>query len=242
LGTTVGKKADDLLTKYLEAERKLEEEERIRAELEESLNPRLMYFLKFSDGTTNIDDLKSLKEKSVRLRYVPDAEAARAAVNLAGLFRLAGCNIEPILPLAELTPETLGQDGITVELYVPPKRELSGTSPDLSIALANHKAHVQSVATTDAVIKWLRENSWEAQPGYAEPGEMPPDSILVRVGLKPYQFFEDAQYKKVIDEDNKRRHIDPNRYKNKSVVWKSLNFGIFTKFAGPTSQIRPDEK
>jgi hypothetical protein len=209
----------------------LNNEHKIRMELENSLNPRLMYFLEFSDGTTNIDDLQSIKGKSVRFRFVPDAEAARAAINLAGLFSAAGWKIETILPIADVTAETLGQDGITVETYRPPKREL--TSADWSIALADHSAVGQSRATTDAVSKWLRENGWESQAGDAEAGEITPDSILVRVGLKPYPFFEDSRYKKVMDEDNKRRNIDPNRYKDKTVVHRTLTVGKRTIFSGP---------
>jgi hypothetical protein len=234
--------AGKVRTLALNTEQSLETEHQTRVLLEESLNPRLMYFLKFSDGTTNIDDLKLLKGKSVRFRYVPDPEAARAAANLAGLFRSAGWNIEPILPLPQVAAETLAQDGITVESYIPAKGELSVANQDPSLAMSRAEAHFQSVDRTDAVVKWIRENGWEAKSGNAEQGEIPPDSILVRVGLKPYPFFEDAQYKKGIDDDNRRRHIDPNRYKNKTVVWKSLTIGSFIIFAGPSDQTKGQEK
>ena len=94
----------------------------------------------------------------------------------------------------------------------------------------------RSRATTDAVFKWVRENGWESQTGDAEAGEITPDSILIRVGLKPYPFFHDASYKKVMEEYNKRRNIDPNRYKNKTVVHECLVVGEYTISCGPTDE------
>lgn len=217
-------------SKLAEANDKLEQEKITRLEMEKSLAPRLLPFRKFSDGTTNIDDLKLLKGTTVRIVYVPDAEAARAAANLAYLFGAAGWKIASVGPIDKLDIEKLGLDGITLESYVAPR--------DPNLPSAEIVAEWRSTDTTSAVMKWLRENEWEANLGFTDHGEITPDSIRVRVGLKPYPYFEDADSKRFRDEENKRLHIDPKRYKNKTIVAEFLRFGGFLKYG----RISPPKK
>jgi hypothetical protein len=221
---------EKLRSNNIEAADKLEQEKITRLEMEKSLTPRLLPLRTFSDGTTNIDDLKLLKGTTVQIVYVPDAEAARAAANLAYLFGAAGWKIASVSRIDKLDIEKLGSDGITLESYVAPR------NPNLPSA--EIVAEWRSVDTTSAVMKWLRENEWEANRGFTDHGEITPDSIRVRVGLKPYPYFEDADRKRFRDGENRTLHIDPKRYKNKTIVAESLYFGTFLKYG----RISPPKK
>lgn len=132
------------------------------------------------------------------------------------------------------TAEALADDGVRVKSY--------SARPDK--VWSDFIAEAKSSDKAIAVLKWLRENGWTAEYSRAKRGEMTPDAVLVQVGLKPYPFFEDANFKDAVDAENKALHIDVNRYKNKTILVERLTLGGVTRLSSlprkPEEPKKPD--
>jgi hypothetical protein len=67
----------------IEAQKALEEERSTRLEMEKSFSPRAISLTVNKDGTTSVDTLRPFAGIGMIVEFVPDAEASRAASNVA---------------------------------------------------------------------------------------------------------------------------------------------------------------
>ncbi|MGC1360947.1 MAG: hypothetical protein WA602_18015 [Silvibacterium sp.] len=154
----------------------LEQERLKRLDLEKSLAPRILPYREYTDGTTNVDDLKACGPTEVNIEFSRDAEAERAAYNLAFLFHKAGWNVVSAAPASKVL-----FDGIAVYGLESPERE---------------KADLLHTNISETVQEWLLLNGWRAvmkAPGWGIGSigvTKAPAQIFVEVGLKPNPYFE----------------------------------------------------
>jgi hypothetical protein len=179
----VAKQADDLRTKYFEAENELEKEKRARDELEKTLAPRFIWFTwNKLTGISSEDQLKPFAGWSVIIRSISDVEARRAALNLKGHFEAAGWNV--VGNTIKIEDNLNFFDGVTVDQYAASVEDLTINGPVDGIG-----REMQSSKATEAVVGFLKSNNWEARHMWAGLAEIKPNEVRVTVGFKPAPYF-----------------------------------------------------
>jgi hypothetical protein len=168
-------------------------------ELELSLARREIPFVTSGDGTTNIDTLRRFGGFNVVIEYLPEVEPRRAARSLHETLKLAGWNIVSVAANTEL--ESPFFDGVKCDpynaLFRPDKPVLSDRS--------------KSVEACNTLVTFLKEKNWEATTFAGIPGELPPDTVRVRIGFKPLPHVLTTEEEEFFDG---APEIDP-RLKNK---------------------------
>jgi hypothetical protein len=135
---------------------------------------------------------------SVIIEYIQDAEAARAAGNIAFLFKQAKWKILAYNPTLEPI-----FDGVFVESYFPSLDDLSASKVE---------AWQRSSDICALVVRDLLENNWKASPKPGLPGKLTPELIRVQVGLKPFPYFQNEATKQ--DQVSLEKFVGVNRHRN----------------------------
>jgi len=175
------------------AQQELERERLTRLDLEKSLRPREMYLVIYKDGTSNIDNLKTLAGTDVILESIPDAEAKRAAGDIAFILKQAGLKIVH----TGITTEQIW-DAVTIESY---RSTSGGTDED----------DIRSSTMAIIVAEFFGDEEWVAQTTSSRHGELQPNTLRIRVGFKPSPYFSATPEweKKIMDRVHTLRRKPP---------------------------------
>jgi hypothetical protein len=189
----VAHKAAKLTDKLEAAETKLTAVDAKRAELEKTLlnlavcnAPRVLNPSRVRvNGVlkSNTEPLLAFSMESANIEYVPyDAEARRAAANIGNFLQSSGWkNIT-------YTVKDGLDDGVEINPYI--ASDDSGN--------AGNEAHLRSGAAADALVDFLHSYNWDAKWGWPldesgrilnNPAILPPDGVLIKVGLLPAVVF-----------------------------------------------------
>ena len=162
-----------LKTEAIEASLKLEKEKTKRLELEQAVSPRIMEQYKSSEA------LKAFTGITAIITNIPDIESQRMAGQLAATLNMAGWKIQ----FSPYNPKDIYPDGVIIETNVGaiPKEDISSKAADLLlIQLQNNKIDSRTMPARG----------------------LPADTLVVKVGFKPYTFFSD----KINPDENIRIH------------------------------------
>jgi len=164
------------------ANERAEQEALKRVELAKTLSRRTIPFV-FGKGKTNLDPLKPFAKIQVMVEYLPETEPYRAAREVASKLSQAGWKVLSFEPNEQLREPWW--DGVIVEPYA--AKSTKGLS-DVEMMRSIRSEYPSQEAAT-AVVAFLHSNNWEARQGFAERGELPIDTMRIRVGLKPEPRF-----------------------------------------------------
>lgn len=155
-------KTEELKKENLVLKSRVEEERRSRVELEQAVSPRIMEQHKSSEA------LKVLTGVTAIITNIPDLESQKMAGQLAATLSMAGWKFQ----FAPYDPKGIYPDGVIIETNVGviPKEDISSKAADL-------------------LLTQLKTNKIEGRTMPAI--DLPPNTIVVRVGFKPYTFFSD---------------------------------------------------
>lgn len=151
----------------------LEKEKTKRLELEQAVSPRIMEQYKTSEA------LKVLTGVTAIITNIPDLESQRMAGQLAATLNMAGWKIQ----FSQYVPSEVYSDGVIIETNV-------GALPKEDIALK----------AAELLLTQLKTNKIESRTMPAN--GLPLNTIVVKVGFKPYTFFSD----KMNPDENIRVH------------------------------------
>lgn len=155
-------KTEELRKNNLILESKVEEERSSRIELEQAVSPRIMEQYKTSEA------LKILTGVTAIITNVPDLESQKMAGQLTATLNMAGWKIQ----FSPYDPKEVYSDGVIIEKNVGavPKEDIAPKAAELLLTqLKNNKIECRTHPTID----------------------LPPNTIVVKVGFKPYTFFSD---------------------------------------------------
>jgi hypothetical protein len=187
----------------------LEDEKVKRVEMEEALAPRTIAISMPGMGDL-LAPLKKFEGMQVEIRFAPDIETSRAAGQI--LFAVQQTNWKII---GFTRDEALGRqtsDGVRIEWYFPelPARE---ASPETTIE-ETEKLEAKSKGVAQAFAKFLsgEPNRWKKVRASwpRNRGELPPNTIRIKIGLKPSPFLP-KELKEILDQDKKERHEERAR-------------------------------
>jgi hypothetical protein len=190
------------------AETRLEEERKIRLELENSMAPRVLGIPLGPGNKTSFDELKAFAGTEVIFDVLPDAEPRRAAQEIQNVLTYAGwkavsINIRPELYTGDF-------DGVIIE----PQRPMIGV-----VAMPGNKAlteHERSTKCAEALRLYLLTKNWKARMNLFHADQVPANTIRILVGFKPSPFYEpdwvkqmEENYKKILQLVNEREKYLP---------------------------------
>jgi hypothetical protein len=192
-----------------------------RLELEASLRPREIPFITYTDGTSNIDDLKELAEVEVILEYIQDAEARQVAGNIAFLLDKSGMRVVRAGP----TTRALRQ-GLTIKqsAFIPrvaptfPGQPEGEGSPETNKPIPGQP--FLSPVFDGMIASFFSSNGWAVDQGLAVREPVSPNQVLIEVGFKPSPYFRSAQRKRSdeqVAEAEQRVVPHPRRKKNNKI-------------------------
>ena len=180
---SVEKQAKELNRQLLATKTQLAAVDAKRAELRKSLvdlaicnAPRVLPIQVIVGGKTSVDPLKPFAGFQAIIEFAPEAEARRAAYQIARALIQAGWKPPTITSKDDI------DDGVAVQQFVGPL--------DGSMLLAR----IRSGEATNAVVDFLHSYNWQAKAGSAldkngavieDPKIAPPDGLRIRVGLYP---------------------------------------------------------
>jgi len=147
-----------------------------RVEMEKSLARRTIPLVVMG-GKWNTDPLKPFAGIQVIVEYLPELEPYRAALEVRALADSVGWKVVKFAPQTELADPRW--DGVTVQWYWP------GMPKDPNQFFQNLRAEEKPKNAATALVEFLKLNNWGADSKPSSLGEIPPDTIRVRVGLKP---------------------------------------------------------
>jgi hypothetical protein len=183
-----------------EANQKAEDERLTRVELEATLAPRILPVMTGPPGAgkDNFEELKAFTGMEALFEVLPDAEANRAAGELANILKYAGMKIDIVPPRPDINQGFL--DGVTIWWYRRPK-ELQPEEPFFT------REEEKSQSAAKAIVEFLTKNNWSAKYFRIEQrGSIPPDSVKITVGFKPNPYFIEQILQKLRDQ---RGHDKP---------------------------------
>lgn len=210
----VGKKAEDLDRQLASANTQLAAVETKRAALEKALEtmeicsaPRVIPGW-VAGKQTNADPLRPFAGRHVTIEFVPDAEARRAALNLAGTLTEAGWKIDRV------TGQDGIADGVMIQAYEAPFADRS--LPLSANALEEKESATDADNAANALIKFLHSYFWEAirmPPPWDHEGKLiddpriiPVGGLRIQVGLYPAVAFVSPPGDKALVEFMAQRH------------------------------------
>jgi hypothetical protein len=190
----VRKQADELNRELLATKAQLAAVDAKRAELEKSLinlavcsAPRVItrWSLGLHNGAAEsfVDPLRPMAGQMVFIEFVPDAEARRAALNIAQALSEAKWNVQT--PLRSV--DGLG-DGVSVQAAVPAPRTLAQGARE-NFILYSHTTEVQ-----EKLLDYLHSYNWQAASGLPTDAQgkvihdekiLPAGAIRIQIGLYP---------------------------------------------------------
>lgn len=209
----------------VQALRDLEAEKVTRLEMEKALAPRVIPFLNFEKGKSNLDLLKNFAGQPVVIEFLPDFESRRAASELQTALEVAGWKILGVKPNQELW--TGFWEGVVSEPYVGMR------SPNLSDERREieMKATSQSREAAIALTSFLQDHDWKART-HGGTTDIPLQSIKISVGFKPSlpsRTFEEAgelfngPKPPIPLERTEQRHLTPEQQKKAAQYLSELN-------------------
>lgn len=151
----------------------LEKEKTTRLELEQAVAPRIMEQYKSSEA------LKKIPGVTAIITNIPDIESQRMAGQLAATLSMAGWKYK----FVPYNPSDIYPDGVVIEKNV-------GAIPEDDL----------SPQATEILLEQLKNNKIESR--YMPARDLPPNTIVIKVGFKPYTFFSD----KINPKENIRVH------------------------------------
>ncbi len=155
-------KTEELKRNNLVLESKVEKERSSRIELEQAVSPRIM------EQHNSSEALKVLTGVTAIITNIPDLESQKMAGQLATTLNMAGWKIQ----FSPYNPKDIYSDGVIIESNAGtlPKEDISSKAAKLLLAqLKTNKIESRTMPTTD----------------------LPLNTIIVKVGFKPYTFFSD---------------------------------------------------
>lgn len=187
---------EEVRKQNLATEARLGAEQDKRLEMEKSLAPREIPLTSDEHGKLNVDVLKEFAGTHVVFRVLPDAEAIRAANNIAWLLEVAGFAVSGFS--VDMSLNTGYFDGVVVDAYKAPKMVRPAAKEDR----AEFKNELDSERVTQQIAAFLTSNNWVARPGWATRGELTPNTVKINVGFKPSKYFSE---KSMRDSENARK-------------------------------------
>ena len=163
---------EELKRKNLETESRLEKERLDRLNMEVAIAPRIM------EQQQSAKELERFKGMSVIIESLAESEPWRTAGQIAWTLERAGWNVQR--GMSRYLDGTGFFDGVTAETNV-------GSRP----------ADDRSIDASEALVAVLAKNNIKA---HRRPHmkNLPPNTVVVRVGLKPAEYFsrdrKDKQY------------------------------------------------
>jgi hypothetical protein len=220
----VEKKAADLDRQLVAAETQLKTEQAQRAELERSLAPRTFSVVKNSE-LLNLDKLRQFTGTKIMLRFLPEAEAERAASNLLGVLTSPSVGWEIGGTIPDSTKYGRFFDGVLVTWRPATKEEIDSLpSPggDLKHTmerLAKIRELIaisrRSMQVSEELVDFLKMNGWEARTMPSDENEehLPIGAVGITVGFKPSSYFDPKQIKEMNNESEqwRKRSLDQDR-------------------------------
>jgi hypothetical protein len=194
-------KQEELREKNLETETTLENEKKLRLELEKTLAPRRMGIIQDATGK-NWAGLIPFSGLQVVMVRIPDFEAARAAGSIAFFIENAGWKV------VGWETSTNPPDGVTIETFWRSKRTLLPTSEEFR-NIRNEEDRVDKAGA--ALVDALKKADWqEVRATWATSETLPENTIRISVGFKPYPYFN-PQWVKDLEEKFKRQKEEHDR-------------------------------
>ena len=162
-----------------QANEKAETERLARVELEKSLAPRVIPFVRLA-GKTNVDNLKPFAGTQVAIEFLPDLEPRRAAGQITQALGFAGWHVVRLTPNPELGEGFW--DGVVVEASGPKSGEMATASPADQQKRMREWANANEVAA--ALVTFLHAHNWQARAMPSSTGDLAPNVIRVKVGYR----------------------------------------------------------
>jgi hypothetical protein len=161
-------KIEELRKQNLALELQLEKERELRLAFEKSLAPRILPRTSNDRGIWNFAPLTRFRGTSAIVRYLPDAEATRAASELVDTLKASGWEIVRASPDPQLWSEFL--DGVIVE------------SSGVGLALRSEEG--VSYGPSSTLLDFLHASGWAART-FENASDIPPGVVQISVGFKP---------------------------------------------------------
>lgn len=179
---------EDLKKANIAAQRDLEAERIKRLNIEKSLEPRQILLIQ-GLGKSNTDPLKPFAGTQMIVRFLPEAEPERAAVNIVDLAQVAGWKLMSVDRRSDFN--TGFWDGVVVEPY-------AALNPLSKQSREDRADEERSHAAADALADFLCSNGWSARMYRgAKRGEIPKDSVIINVGFKTSPYFEQKRTEQI---------------------------------------------
>jgi hypothetical protein len=159
---------EELRKQNLALELQLEKERELRLAFEKSLAPRILPRTSNGRGIWNFAPLTRFRGTSAIVRYLPDAEATRAASELVDTLKASGWEIVRASPDPQLWSEFL--DGVIVE------------SSGVGLALRSEEG--VSYGPSSTLLAFLHASGWAART-FENASDIPPGVVQISVGFKP---------------------------------------------------------
>ncbi len=178
--------AEELRLKSISAELLLEKERNQRLDLEKALAPRILP-MKLDDANQwNYAPLTQFPGTPVVVRYLPDAEATRAANDLVETLKAAGWRIISASPDPRMWAEFF--DGVIVQ-----------TSLQSSL---RHFDGDQSDQSCSTLLGFLHDSGWQARK-HADESQIGSGYVQVSIGFKPNPYFPGKIPEKAVEGGSK---------------------------------------
>jgi hypothetical protein len=132
-----------------------------------------------SKWITSVDPLRPFAGREAIIEYISfDAEARRAALNIAESLKQAGWKVVKITPVDGIA------DGTDIEPYnVPLIRRMHEPKEQ---RMKDEDSHLRALDAADALVGFLHSYNWQAKQGWPQGDDnIPLDGLKVRVGLYP---------------------------------------------------------
>jgi hypothetical protein len=186
--------------------------------------PRVIPLWSVGNTKTSIDPLKPFAGRQAVIEFVNDAEARRAAINIAASLDRAGWKIIKASPVDGIA------DGVEIQAY---SKSASGQK-SAEEGWREWQIHIRSSEAVDALIDFLHSYNWQARMGWASPeaNDIPPDGLKVRVGLYPAVTYVSPPGAKVFasaiaqfeqEREKNRKQIENQRLKREEEMLKQLS-------------------
>ena len=204
--------ADEVAEKLTAANAEIARLQNQRVELDKSLYPRVLWV-----PQEQFKNLRTFAGTKVIMRYLPDAEAERAASSLIGALTQAGWEMTQAIP--DPTANTPVFDGVVVYSWWFSDSDITIKSPGLERlaqirGLMNKKVAAERPAKE--LVDFLEAHNWEARtmPGPPPGSEvLSPNTLEIVIGFKPNPYFDPEQIKRANTEieQNRKRELEFER-------------------------------
>jgi hypothetical protein len=217
------KQAGELSKKLSAANDEIERLQAKRIELEKSLAPRTFASISKDD----IAKLRAFSGTNVVLRYLPDAEAERAASSLMGVLQAAGWKMSQAVP--DPSKNTPFFDGVLVTTWEPSNEEIKAL-PSPSAFFERMQAlrkivdeSAKSRRAAEQLVDFLKSHDWTGRSMPSRPEDhFSPDTLVIVVGFKPNPYFDPEQIKQINNMLEQQRQKALENERKEDEIWKNF--------------------